>query len=613
MKLKDYPEIIDALETPVLLLSDAGTVEYANSSAMEHMGIVDGIDTESLFENDVAVKCLVAHARDRNRSTLSMETEDGEMRDFTLLELGENIEKVRFITEFSEHMDMPVVLINAKGAVLHSNGVAKQFFALDDGTLLEDFLHGNTNENSFPGLMQEASGGIEATKYTPFFCKSTESDKSWVLASVVPVDKKNELYSCFFIDISAQRTQEQWINMGRLARSTVHDVNNILTRLLFEVETMLEDVARDEMTAEKAQQKKVFINELLTTIIGSLKGFMELSPRELEEKEYNDISPGEIIGFLKKHFASTCKKYAISLEHMVLGEDSMLHVHPHSFKSALVNLVNNAIDAITERGPDNPPREGYKFVNLTFETTADHISIFISDNGKGMTEEQRINMFRPFYTTKAQGTGIGLENVKATIEELGGEISASSREGKGTTITIVLPRGDSEVSSSADEPAVEQSLAQIERSFRGLFREHNIFVLGNNKLANARLTGHFNDIMFFGDNTEHLESSLANNNGTHISQIESIPDVRKEIVKQNGTQRDTLICVDASMLSEDAMEQLLKTTAQAKTRFTIVAYGQESNPKRGDIEGRGIRFAEFTERSFVDDIMRQAVRAVHQV
>jgi signal transduction histidine kinase len=66
------------------------------------------------------------------------------------------------------------------------------------------------------------------------------------------------------------------------------------------------------------------------------------------------------------------------------------------------------------------------------------VSVTISDTGKGMTEEQRRMAFRPFFTTKQGGLGVGLVLVKRIMERFGGSVALDSREGEGTSVRLVF-------------------------------------------------------------------------------------------------------------------------------------------------------------------------------
>jgi signal transduction histidine kinase len=112
-----------------------------------------------------------------------------------------------------------------------------------------------------------------------------------------------------------------------------------------------------------------------------------------------------------------------------------LRVDAERFRRALVNLVENASQALVEHAERCPER------SITISTVvAAAIEIGIADTGPGIPAETLPRIFEPLFTTKAKGTGLGLATVKQIIEQHGGTITISSVAGKGTNALIRLPR-----------------------------------------------------------------------------------------------------------------------------------------------------------------------------
>jgi len=97
------------------------------------------------------------------------------------------------------------------------------------------------------------------------------------------------------------------------------------------------------------------------------------------------------------------------------------------------NLFLNAIQAVG--------RDGEVAVSTRLEpkARARSLRITVGDNGKGISPAQRASIFEPFYTTRSDGTGLGLTIVRKIVEQHDGRIEVESEEGKGTQFTIVLP------------------------------------------------------------------------------------------------------------------------------------------------------------------------------
>jgi signal transduction histidine kinase len=101
---------------------------------------------------------------------------------------------------------------------------------------------------------------------------------------------------------------------------------------------------------------------------------------------------------------------------------------------AILDLVTNAIDACAESESGN-------LVSLTSGATANAMVITVADNGVGMSEEVRSNLFQRFFSTKAgQGTGLGLSVVKKVVEEHGGTVEVQSELGQGSAFCLQFPK-----------------------------------------------------------------------------------------------------------------------------------------------------------------------------
>jgi len=98
-------------------------------------------------------------------------------------------------------------------------------------------------------------------------------------------------------------------------------------------------------------------------------------------------------------------------------------------KQVFINVITNAIQSMEEGGT----------VTVITEKWIDGVEVIIQDEGKGMSEEELLHIFEPFYTTRDSGSGLGLAISYRIIEAHKGEIKAISSPGKGTTFIIKLP------------------------------------------------------------------------------------------------------------------------------------------------------------------------------
>jgi CheY-like chemotaxis protein/anti-sigma regulatory factor (Ser/Thr protein kinase) len=139
----------------------------------------------------------------------------------------------------------------------------------------------------------------------------------------------------------------------------------------------------------------------------------------------------------------------------ILSEVPIINGNENELRSAVYNLVKNAVEAMPSGGE----------IKIQTGKSEDHVFIRITDTGKGMDEETRSKAFQPFFTTKGNesGRGIGLSGVFNIIKEHSGIIYIKETEvGIGTTIEILIPTvGKTEIKDLVEEKNLNQKKAKI--------------------------------------------------------------------------------------------------------------------------------------------------------
>ena len=130
----------------------------------------------------------------------------------------------------------------------------------------------------------------------------------------------------------------------------------------------------------------------------------------------------------------------VSVKVIIKDTESRLLLDEKLLRDLMLNLAQNALAAIKTKRQEEKTLLNYQG-EFTIEcASADNkYYIVVSDNGCGMKEETVSRIFEPYFTTKANGTGLGMTMVYKIVKEFSGEISVKSQEGKGTVFTMVFP------------------------------------------------------------------------------------------------------------------------------------------------------------------------------
>jgi signal transduction histidine kinase len=140
------------------------------------------------------------------------------------------------------------------------------------------------------------------------------------------------------------------------------------------------------------------------------------------------ININDVVGSLADYYRQMVGGQII-FDTVLCSQAAYLYVDEVQFRRVLENVIQNAIDAIDTSG----------HIRLTTSVAGEDIIFTCQDDGSGIAEEAQKRLFQPHFTTKVQGSGLGLANVKRIIEDYNGSVELQSEHGKGTTVTIKMP------------------------------------------------------------------------------------------------------------------------------------------------------------------------------
>ncbi|PCD04750.1 kinase [Sphingomonas spermidinifaciens] len=236
----------------------------------------------------------------------------------------------------------------------------------------------------------------------------------------------------------AQLNQAQKMEaIGQLTGGIAHDFNNMLAVVLGGIELARRHVPDDpavrrhlDHAAEGGQRAAALTRQLLA--------FARAEPVAPEA-----IDPPALIEGMTPLLDRTLGD-AIRIEVAGDARGWSVWADRHQLENAILNLAVNARDAMEERGTLTIAARAMTLAagQIGGCAAGDYVAFCITDTGHGMTPEVQARVFEPFFTTKpvGRGTGLGLSQVFGTVRRFGGEIGIESAPGRGTTVTLYLPR-----------------------------------------------------------------------------------------------------------------------------------------------------------------------------
>ena len=149
----------------------------------------------------------------------------------------------------------------------------------------------------------------------------------------------------------------------------------------------------------------------------------------IPEPEIETCGVAALFGRIDRLMAEDAEARGVRIESRVEPETLEISADPELMEQALINLMRNALDA-SEGRPDS-------LVSTTAEIDrSGRVVLAVADNGSGLTEEARKNLFVPFFTTKRQGTGVGMSIVRQIIRLHRGTIGIESTPDEGTVVSL---------------------------------------------------------------------------------------------------------------------------------------------------------------------------------
>ena len=216
--------------------------------------------------------------------------------------------------------------------------------------------------------------------------------------------------------------------LAELAGSLAHEIKNPLSVIHMNIDLLSEDLDEIDSPISRRSLQRVDIVrgqcERMEALLRDFLRYTRLRDIDLVSGNLNDQ-----IDMVLRAYQAQADNDGIDVEKYLDPDLPAISLHSDSLQAALMNLVKNALESMDEGG---------QLVVRTY-TTRQSVALDLIDTGRGVDANTVLHMFEPFYTTKDEGSGLGLPTAQRIIEAHGGRISVQSEVGRGTKFVLEFP------------------------------------------------------------------------------------------------------------------------------------------------------------------------------
>jgi signal transduction histidine kinase len=224
------------------------------------------------------------------------------------------------------------------------------------------------------------------------------------------------------------KLDEHLTMLGRLASTLSHEIRNPLGALFVLMDVLEEDLPQP--AADHCAQVAQILADM-RTMLSRMDDLVQdyLSLARLAELHREPVELGAIVETYAQEMHKQCADCGITLRLDGLTSLGQVYLHQNAFRRVLINLMQNAIDAMPQGGE----------LTLCGRQADSWACLAVQDTGEGIPADQLSQLFVPFHITKSDGTGLGLYVVREILAAHGGVITVTSTPSTGTTCLVMLP------------------------------------------------------------------------------------------------------------------------------------------------------------------------------
>jgi C4-dicarboxylate-specific signal transduction histidine kinase len=370
---------------------------------------------------------------------------------FLLVERGRRRKEEELNAAMLESLPGLALLVSAQGEIMRTNQA-------DDRGVGEELAQGARRGRKYEDYLREVAGReaaaaqaiglvIAGARASGTAEVALASGSQWleIRAIRLPQGQKGTLVAHLDITQRKQaelermrsRTEIYHLNrvaaMGQLAASLAHELAQPLAAILSNAEAAQRFASRENPDLTEIREALDDIAQDDRRARGVIQGMRAMLRKEDLKLEPVDLN--QIASSVAQMVRNEATLRGMSIQLLLRSTPVMVKGDSIALQQVLLNLASNGLDAMSGNNGS-----GCLTIRTEGESNGTTATVWVDDEGPGVSDELRERLFQPFFTTKGTGLGMGLSICQSILESLGGRIDVQNRDGKGASFSVTLPR-----------------------------------------------------------------------------------------------------------------------------------------------------------------------------